>query len=399
MTKRIILHIGGVKCGSSTIQKTLTFNPTLSYSGDTPGPIHYWLLINGVATKSPHVDTLPRGADYLSSNYFPSTGPDQPCIHLALSDLVNKMEDGEVAILSSEDYGHQIVGIAESAEVICNCLARNDLEIIAVLFIRNPISLIESAYYQWGVWEKPTLESWMEDDWTNLTFLHGQMVQSALKVGCDKVVVHHLEQGNLLEPFSKILSEWGYSSNLLGKIELLNSNLRASLDDIRLELRNSGLRKIHDPEVEFLLSQLRLESKLPFVKPPNLISETVVSTIISRASKDCELLRTFCSEETNAILALEFSEEKKASLIQNPLDGDPYSILHEPPSAEYLEQLSALTLRKILNKRSAQAERNQAVAERNQAVAERELIASSHIWRYTKKYRKLRGILKSSKSA
>jgi len=396
ISKKILLHIGAPKCGSSSIQKTLTFNPTFGYKGGGPGPINYWLIQNGVAIRSPIVKTLAVGQDYLASDHLLWRDLDRPCVHKCLQDLITKMESNEVAIVSGESFGYTFLEIVENIGVKCDCAKSKDLEITAVMFIRDIFSLIESAYFQWGLWSTPTLGEWVEGEGV-ISLFNGAIAQSAFQLGCDNLVIHHLEQGLLLDPFFRVLERWGYLKNHFEMIDLLNSNSRASLDDIRLQQRNVGLREIHDPRTEFLLNQLRVENNLSYKKAPHLLTESSVSTIIKRFSNDRKILQGFCSDETNQILGHEFSEEHLMNLGYRDSKKDPYETLLETPDIDYLEKLSALLIRKLLHEQSfiaernqAVAERNQAVAERNQAVAEKEMILNSRIWKYTKLWRKFR---------
>ncbi|CAB4863182.1 MAG: hypothetical protein F2786_02770 [Actinobacteria bacterium] len=397
ISKKILLHIGAPKCGSSSIQKTLTFNPTFGYKGGGPGPINYWLIQNGVASRSPIVKTLAVGQDYLASNHLLWRDLDRPCVHKCLQDLITKMESNEVAIVSGESFGYAFLEIVENFGVKCDCAKSKDLEITVVMFIRDIFSLTESAYFQWGLWSTPTLEKWVEGGGLTISFFHGAAAQSAFQLGCDNLVIHHLEQGSLLDPFYTVLQRWGYLKNHFEMMNLLTSNSRASLDDIRLQQRNVGLREIHDPRTEFFLNQLRSEGNLPNAKAPNLLTESIVSTIVIRLSKDRELLQTFCSEETNEILFREFSEEHLMSLNYCDPGNNPYETLREPPNIDYLEKLSVLLIKKFYDERSFAAasemhlgELNQAVAERNQAVAEKEMILNSRIWKFTSIWRRFR---------
>ena len=404
ISKKILLHIGAGKCGSSSIQKTLTFNPTFGYKGGGPGPVNYWLIQNGMAFKSPNVTSLAFGQDYLHSNHLIWRDLDRPCIHKCLKDLIAKMESHEVAIVSGEVIGHQIFKIVENARTFCDCSIDQNLEITALFFTRDIFTLVESGFYQWGLWSHTTLEKWIEKIISGVSNRHGAIAQSTLEFGCNNLVVYHLNQGNLLDPFFTILEGWGYLREQFTITELMRSNSRASLDDIRLQKRNEGLREIHKPRTEFFLEQIRSEGNLHYVKPPNLLTESNVSAIVSQFSEDRELLQMFCSEETKEILRREFSQEHMLSFDLRDPKNDPYETLREPPSIEYLERLSVLLINKIFAQQDsitapeinlwerdqAIAERDQAIAERDQAIAEREMILNSRIWKYTKLWRKLR---------
>lgn len=397
ISKKILLHIGAGKCGSSSIQKTLTFNPTLGYKGGGPGPVNYWLIENGMALKSPNVESLTFGQDYLHSNHLVWRDLDRPCIHKCLKDLISKMENHEVAIVSGEVIGYQILEIVETAQTYCDCSVDQNLEITALFFTRDIFTLVESSFYQWGLWSHSTLEKWMEKIVSGISNRHGAIAQSALDFGCNNLVVYHLEQGNLLDPFYTILEDWGYLRKQFTIAEVMRSNSRASLDDIRLQHRNEGLREVHEPRTEFFLSQIRAEGDLPYVKAPNLLTQSIVSAIVSKFSKDRELLQMLCADETKKILRREFSEEYLMSIDFCDPKNDPYETFLEPPNIEYLEKLSVLLIKKFFAQQNLITapeihlwERDKAIAERDQAIAEKEMILNSRIWKYTKLWRKFR---------
>ena len=387
--KRILLHIGGGKCGSSSLQKTLTFNPNFGYTGGGPGPINYWLLVDGKAQKSTQVSVPQVGLDYLASGLFSWSEDTEPCIHTFLKPLIDQLSNDEVAIVSCEGLSFQFARFFSKFESQCTCSVKNEVDVVILLITRDIFDWVESSFYQWGLWESLPFEKWLENPDTHTIFQLGLCAKTAMQMGCDKIVVHHLKQSSLLDPIYAILRDWGYRRELFSPIDTLTTNIRASLDEIRLEKRNPGLREIHDSRIEFLLAQLRIEHKLPADSPPHFLTPEIVQYIIKTFSDDRELLKDFCTQETQGFLNSEFNSERIDMIKYRDPKRDPDDLLVEQPSGDYLEKLAAVLLKIVRD----QEDFRDVIVERDLAIFERDAVLNSHIWTITRFLRILRSKL------
>lgn len=166
--KRMILHIGGPKCGSSALQAALSATPDLtsqsgeklSYTGLRGGGGKDWRPIQGrllttAAQRSVH--------GYVS---WPNLGrtEDPTPIFDALDKVWSRLRPGTVPVLSNEGW----VGQAEAfAERLPHWFTPGSAESGAPLieiqaFARPPLDWLNSAYWQWGVWNTRNFDSWLE---------------------------------------------------------------------------------------------------------------------------------------------------------------------------------------------------------------------------------------------
>ncbi|WP_205387870.1 hypothetical protein [Pseudosulfitobacter sp. DSM 107133] len=158
---RMILHVGAPKCGSSALQTALSATPDLygldgthyrytCASGSLTGK---WTVQSGNALTS-----VARLSAYGYASW-PNLGPQEN--HASLFDAMRQtLQRGRrrnyVPILSSEGWISHHAAFAEALA------AWGNPPVDVVVFLRPVIDWTNAAFYQWGIWHRPDLDSWLE---------------------------------------------------------------------------------------------------------------------------------------------------------------------------------------------------------------------------------------------
>ena len=163
--RRLILHVGGPKCGSSALQAALSATPELSaktgsdldYVGARPSGKR-WTLQRGSA--------LQKAAQRLVHGYvsWPNLGrQDDPAPVFAALDRVwrGAKRGAATPVLSNEGWIGQADSFAEHLPHWFDPDKGAPIEVLG--FARPPIDWLNSAYWQWGVWSGRSFQGWLEN--------------------------------------------------------------------------------------------------------------------------------------------------------------------------------------------------------------------------------------------
>lgn len=158
-TPQLILHVGAPKCGSTALQSALSMTPDLV---DTTGrKLRYtvWRQFGklGAAFYGRRLTALAQASAYGYASW-PNVPPhnDGASILEGLDKVRRKgLKAGYVPIASCE-------GWISRADVFAPHLARwghPPVEVVA--FLRPVVDWTNSAFWQWGIWNVPSLDSWL----------------------------------------------------------------------------------------------------------------------------------------------------------------------------------------------------------------------------------------------
>ena len=256
---KLIIHIGGSKCASSSIQTFLSHNPILEKNQDRKILRYKYFCVypdrylQGEKIKTNSEKNM---FNYLSSATFTAL-KDQ--LYVRLIEILEKLNENEIPILSCESRSNEILDNHEEFIKIFQKL-NVDLEIFMV--IRDPISWINSAWWQWGVWTGHDLNFWLSQMLGFNTFNWFLQIKKWKKI--NQVTRFELVDlnSNILENFKqflKISNSWQ---------EKTNSGSSAAFLDFMIKYKNYYNRSVHDPQIEFWINKLLspfLNYQTPFV--------------------------------------------------------------------------------------------------------------------------------------
>jgi len=152
--KTIVLHMGGAKVGSTALQASLgQWHGAMTQIGRT---LTYWVA-EPLGDDSVAFREFSRSdagnASWSWGECVNSLGVElaqlrEPCLHARLSPVWDAMPDGSISVLSNEAWGYQL---ADASGRQCEC-DPTLMDVQILIFIRNQIDWIKSAYLQWGLW-------------------------------------------------------------------------------------------------------------------------------------------------------------------------------------------------------------------------------------------------------
>jgi hypothetical protein len=278
--RKIILHVGADKCGSSSIQGYLTKNPTPESLGN-PDLQYTCLLNNGIIGPEgilEQVRTSPVG--YISS------------ADIAGIQLLNKEAQNTVrTFFKQSEIGHVLscegwlrsLSYPGNIEFLLSLLNSSDnntaIEIHA--FVRPPVQWINSAWWQWGAWSGEDFDSWLDKSilgsfWYN--FLSGYFANKSINRVCVMPMT-----GDVVQQFCES------ASITYDKTRGSRSNISMPREAILLMLKHRQHRpSSHSPISEFLLARALTPNRSLYHSTPWALNPTHVEKIIS-STKKCNL--------------------------------------------------------------------------------------------------------------
>jgi len=145
-----ILHIGAGKCGSSSLQSSLSRTGKQLCTSDN---IHFEYVAirdNGEIFRSEDIQLYLQNTGYPSISSFDITSQsiDKVGISLAASQLNVIAEQDVNPVLSCEGWTSRATMFQEQ-----QILEKLGLQPSVIMFVRPPLDWINSAWWQWGAWQ------------------------------------------------------------------------------------------------------------------------------------------------------------------------------------------------------------------------------------------------------
>lgn len=282
-----IFHVGGPKCGSSSLQMALSREPVFC---STDGKARYEYVCLDHTETLFRQRVLQRAAkesahQYMCSFWRGRWASDTAFLAGLKRQLGSITADGTNVIFSSEGW----VGAApEFAKH--DILPRMGLNAKVILFVRPQIPWLNSAWWQWGAWSNKSFERWLHemkpmalwehhaDAWRRVPGVHSVEVYAATR----DVVATFFQQLGARPPAHE------------------NSNRSLDADVLRFLQRHPDLRPgEHASQIDFVLEK-RLPSGAKGV--PWVLSETLTAELIEYFRRDNEtLLASLPEAERRAI--------------------------------------------------------------------------------------------------
>ena len=153
MKKKLLLHIGAGKCGSSALQEYLSINnilmtdqgSTVSYATIGPGgEITAGEAVSEKALSSVFQYSSSVGLSKVSNDSFHAE---------TFAQSLEKI-DADVVVLSCEGWINEP---HHSKDIF----AFNDFDIEVLVYVRAPLEWLNSAWWQWGAWSGVEFSNWL----------------------------------------------------------------------------------------------------------------------------------------------------------------------------------------------------------------------------------------------
>lgn len=313
--KKLILHIGAGKCGSSTIQSMLgnNFSAKLGSKNKVGETLKYaCLLNNGDVLIGP---ALTKTQSQSVSNYVASNPPlDNADDVLKCLDNLDKLTGADDSIiLSNEGWANKLTPAFKDA------LNRFSVPLDVLFIVKPPVDWMNFSWWQWGAWSGASLERWVESQLPAVDF-HSQYEKWCSLENISDFRVAEISQGlqKVLAEFLKIDSEVFKSENSV------NVGTNFSLLRHLIKHKEKYERKIHDPTIEFKLNRLLDLSgnPPPFVIPQNLC-QLIIEKSLPSSKKTLEVIshdtEKLSQEVVEKYLNPHFYDKKKVIDLQEAL--------------------------------------------------------------------------------
>jgi hypothetical protein len=175
---QLILHVGAPKCGSTALQNALSLSPDLVNTRGQKLRYTAWRQMGRIGAALYGQDVV-QAAQASAYGYvsWPNFRSDDPAVAVfARLDRVRRkgLDSGHIPIASCE-------GWISRAEVFAPHLARwghPPVDVVALL--RPVVEWNNSAFWQWGIWNVPSLDSWLTRG--NLRYSFGRDLEAWSKI-------------------------------------------------------------------------------------------------------------------------------------------------------------------------------------------------------------------------
>ena len=277
MPKKIILHVGFDKVGSSALQKFL--------SQSSLGRDFKYLVINE-RSDIKHGNSLNAFSKKIERGYMTSSP------NVALNSDLNTLEhkinaitfQGEIPILSCEGWARNSEKFESSG-----FFEKINRRATIVFYIRPQVEWLNSAWWQWFNWH-PKFDT--PEDYFNTLGVYSMDWECFISKwervsGVEKVIVRLLPN-NIIEDFTTLF-DITYSSD----INNTKNNVSLSAPILKFLNENKELRTVHDSKIDWQLAKFfHFEDPAPWVLSASLINQIISlfkdsnSMIIERLDED-----------------------------------------------------------------------------------------------------------------
>lgn len=254
--RKVILHIGGPKAASSTIQKYLGqhfcgergvinhHQQTLKYCRIGPQE----KISSGRSLYRAHLNS-PTG--YVASIPFKSM---KSGFVASLDRVLNHVKANEIPIVSSEGWA-----ASASAYDLKSRLEQSDITVDVFFVVRSPIDWINSAWWQWGVWGNTALDKWIPGMIRAANFYEHYLQWKTIR-NVSRIKMVDISQ-NPVSQFQGFLQVEALST------EPANQGTHPALLEHLVANKDKYNRTVHNPKIEFHFNRaLDLPRRpLPFV--------------------------------------------------------------------------------------------------------------------------------------
>ncbi|MDO9107165.1 MAG: hypothetical protein Q7U57_19660 [Methylovulum sp.] len=282
--KKLYIHAGFGKCGSSSIQTFLSRHKQFSctngdhlvYAARLGNRLFFGDELLKMADQRPqgYSESLPFSAVKTATpdEYFNAVG----------GQLLGLLEQSHV-VLSQESWSNEVDAWAQ-----ISFFSRHNIDVTFIFYIRPPVTWINSSWWQWGAWSPANLDAWIGQMLNAVKY--GERIRAFNRLPWASRVHVRLLEHDLLDDFSGLVglepSKYQQHQSVANK-SLPNGMLRLLQTHRRLR------PDPHAPAVDFIVrNHLKLDGK-----PDWVLDAIQIKKIIDETRDSNLLLLNFIDED------------------------------------------------------------------------------------------------------
>ncbi len=268
--RKVYLHIGFGKTGSSSLQSYLSFNPEFKHPEKNEKLLYCCILEDG---KIIFGERLKQRAKRSLLKYLASA-PEIANIEILpvlKSELDRLFEAGYTPIFSHEGWWERVGDFRNS-----NFFNNLGISADVIVYIRPQVDWFNSAWWQWFAWTKPFKKPQdVIDAWGYSFMLWGYQISEWSKLDGVKDITVRLQPNDIIEDFLSLFKQT--SLHGLNHIYRVNTSLPAIL--IKFLLKYPFLRSTHNAYIALLLSKfLKFKGNSPWIIGTGLTHQIIAAT-------------------------------------------------------------------------------------------------------------------------
>ena len=255
--RKVYLHIGLGKTGSSSLQSFLSFNPEFQHPETNEKFLYCAILKEG---KIIFGDELKRRAERTPLKYFASAPAiaNMESLDVLKSELDRLFQAGYTPIFSHESW-------CQRAGDFRNSNFFNKLDIFAdvIVYVRPQVEWLNSAWWQWLAWEKSfNRPQDVIDAWGYACMPWASQISEWGELDGVKNITVRLQPTDIVEDFLDLFKQ----NPTLGMSQKYRVNTSLPPILIKFLLKYPFLRSTHKAHVDIILSKfLKFEGKSPWI--------------------------------------------------------------------------------------------------------------------------------------
>jgi hypothetical protein len=268
--RKVYLHIGFGKTGSSSLQSYLSFNPEFQNPEKNEKLLYCCILEDG---KIIFGDELKKCAERSPLKYFASAPgiAKVEILPMLKSELDRLFEAGYTPIFSHESWSKRTGEFHNS-----NFFNNLDITADVIVYIRPQVDWFNSAWWQWFAWEKSfkTPQDVIDAWGYNFMLWGNQISQWNSLEGVEKITVR-LQPTDIIDDFLGLFKQAPVHD--MSEKYRVNTSLPPIL--IKFLLKYYFIRSVHGAYVDAILSKnLKFEGKSPWIIDIELADQIITAT-------------------------------------------------------------------------------------------------------------------------
>jgi len=286
------VHIGAGKCGSSSIQSFFSQHP-FHCCLETKKKIEYCCFSQKDLLRGQAIPQLLASSIH---GYIASQARVPVDTLRIVSDKLSRINTD--ILVSCEGWFNQLLNPQRAQQLAKTWSGNGSRDIILYLFVRPPVSWINSAWWQWGAWDKDIVFSQWVNGMTNAA-QWGKHYQKLKSYGIFKHIEIQVLGSNVVHQLADSLG--------LERSLSMESRSNVSLPSEILQLftsHNHFRQNVHDPKSDFVAMRALSKSSFNYTKAPFVLSSEQVSQILEETKESADILLELISSESRlAMLA------------------------------------------------------------------------------------------------